>query len=61
MPQHNTSNTTVALAWLMQRKPITAPIACATSLAQLNDLLAAPLLKLDPESLAAIDKASTPA
>jgi aryl-alcohol dehydrogenase-like predicted oxidoreductase len=58
--KHNTSNTTVALAWLMQRKPITAPIVSATSLAQLKDLLAAPALKLDPESVAAIDKASAP-
>ena len=59
--KHNTSNTTVALAWLLQRKPITAPIVSATNLNQLKDLLAAPALKLDADSVAAIDKASAPA
>lgn len=58
--KHNTSNTTVALAWLMQRKAITAPIVSATNLTQLKDLLAAPELKLDADSVAAIDKASAP-
>ena len=37
----------VALAWLMQRKSITAPIVSATSLQQLKDLIAAPDVKLD--------------
>jgi aryl-alcohol dehydrogenase-like predicted oxidoreductase len=59
--KHNASNTTVALAWLLQRKAVTAPIVSATSLGQLKDLLAAPALKLAPESVAAIDKASAPA
>ena len=35
--KHNASNVTVALAWLMQRKSITAPIVSATSLEQLKD------------------------
>ena len=56
--KHNASNVTVALAWLLQRKSITAPIVSATSLEQLKDLLAAPALKLDPDSVAALDKAS---
>jgi len=56
--KHNASNVTVALAWLMSRKSITAPIVSATSLEQLKTLFAAPALKLDPESIAALDKAS---
>ena len=56
--KHNASNVTVALAWLMQRKSITAPIVSATSLEQLKTLTAAPELKLDAESVAALDKAS---
>jgi aryl-alcohol dehydrogenase-like predicted oxidoreductase len=56
--KHDTSNVTVALAWLLQRKAITAPIVSATNLDQLKDLLAAPQLKLDAESVAALDKAS---
>jgi len=59
--KHNANSTQVALAWLMQRKAITAPIVSATSLDQLKDLVAAPAIKLDPESVAAIDKASAPA
>ena len=54
--KHNANSTQVALAWLMQRKAITAPIVSATSLDQLKDLVAAPAIKLDPESVAAIDK-----
>jgi aryl-alcohol dehydrogenase-like predicted oxidoreductase len=42
----------------MQRKAITAPIASATNPDQLKELLAAPQLKLDPDSVAALDKAS---
>ena len=59
--KHNASNVTVALAWLMQRKSITAPIVSATSLEQLKTLVAAPALKLDAESVAALDKASASA
>jgi aryl-alcohol dehydrogenase-like predicted oxidoreductase len=58
--KHNASNTQVALAWLIQRKSITAPIVSATSLAQLKDLIAAPRVELDAASVAAIDKASAP-
>jgi len=57
----NANPTQVALAWLLQRKAITAPIVSATSLDQLKDLIAAPKIKLDAESVAAIDKASAPA
>ena len=58
--KHNANNTQVALAWLMQRKSITAPIVSATSVEQLKDLIAAPRITLDAQSIAAIDKASAP-
>ncbi|MBD0371781.1 MAG: aldo/keto reductase [Pyrinomonadaceae bacterium] len=52
----------VALAWLMARPSVTAPIASATSLEQLNDLIEAAKLELDESSLALLDEASaTPA
>jgi aryl-alcohol dehydrogenase-like predicted oxidoreductase len=51
----------VALAWLLQRKSITAPIVSATSLKQLDDVLNSTTLELDPESVAALDRASGPA
>jgi aryl-alcohol dehydrogenase-like predicted oxidoreductase len=49
----------VALAWLMARPGITAPIASATNLDQLNDLIAAVHLKLDTDSITALDVASS--
>jgi aryl-alcohol dehydrogenase-like predicted oxidoreductase len=48
----------VALAWQMARPAITAPIASATSLAQLNELMGAAHLQLDAASIAALDAAS---
>jgi aryl-alcohol dehydrogenase-like predicted oxidoreductase len=58
--KHKANPTQIALAWLMQRKAITAPIVSATSLQQLKDLIAAPAVKLDTADVAAIDKASAP-
>jgi aryl-alcohol dehydrogenase-like predicted oxidoreductase len=58
--KHNSNPTQVALAWLLQRKSITAPIVSATSLQQLKDLVAAPNVELDARSVAEIDKASAP-
>ncbi|MCK0198201.1 aldo/keto reductase [Ancylobacter sp. 6x-1] len=50
--------TQVALAWLIARPSITAPIASATSLTQLADLPAACRLRLDGEAIAQLDAAS---
>jgi aryl-alcohol dehydrogenase-like predicted oxidoreductase len=47
----------VALAWLMARPGITAPIASATSLAQLDTLLEAADLTLSAEDIARLDQA----
>ena len=49
-----------ALAWQIARPSITAPIASATSIAQLDGLVAAARLQLDAASIAAIDRASAP-
>jgi aryl-alcohol dehydrogenase-like predicted oxidoreductase len=56
--KHGTSSATVALAWLLHRKAITAPIVSATDLDQLRELMAAPQLELDDDSLAALGEAS---
>jgi len=48
----------VAIAWQIARPAITAPIASATSLEQLNDLVAAARLRLDAATIAALDAAS---
>lgn len=48
----------VALAWLIARPSITAPIASATTLEQLNDLIEATRLELDDSSIQLLNKAS---
>ncbi len=48
----------VALAWLMARPSITAPIASATSLAQMEDLIAAVHLPLDQAMIGRLEQAS---
>jgi aryl-alcohol dehydrogenase-like predicted oxidoreductase len=56
--QHHSTPTSVALAWLIARPGITAPIASATSLEQLNDLIAATKLELDRASIELLNQAS---
>jgi aryl-alcohol dehydrogenase-like predicted oxidoreductase len=53
-----TTSGQVALAWQMQQPAITAPIASATTLAQLAELVAAVRLALTPEDLALLGAAS---
>jgi aryl-alcohol dehydrogenase-like predicted oxidoreductase len=48
----------VALAWLMARRGVTAPIASATSLEQLESLIKAASLSLPPTDIKALDEAS---
>lgn len=52
--------TRVALAWLMARPGVTAPIASATSLDQLHDLIEAARLVLERDDIALLDRASAP-
>ncbi len=54
----NATPAQVALAWLIARPSITAPIASATSLTQLEDLVKAAALQLDGQVIAALDDAS---
>jgi aryl-alcohol dehydrogenase-like predicted oxidoreductase len=49
---------TVALAWTMSKPGITAALASATNLDQLNELTAAMHLQLTPEQMARLDAAS---
>ena len=48
----------VAIAWLLAQPAVTSPIASATSLAQLRDLVKAAQLRLPPETLRRLDEAS---
>jgi aryl-alcohol dehydrogenase-like predicted oxidoreductase len=47
----------IALAWLMQKKGVTAPIASATSLSQLESLTKSTSVKLSHEAMVLLDKA----
>ena len=55
---HRATPAQVALAWLIARPGLTAPIASATSLAQLHELLGAVKLALAPDEIARLDLAS---
>jgi aryl-alcohol dehydrogenase-like predicted oxidoreductase len=50
----------IALAWLAAQPAVTAPIASATSLQQLDELIAGMNLTLTPDQLARLDEASAP-
>jgi aryl-alcohol dehydrogenase-like predicted oxidoreductase len=56
--QHNVTPAQAALAWLIAQPTITAPIASATNLEQLNQLIQATTLELDPSSMALLNQAS---
>ena len=56
--RHDASPAQVALAWIMAKPAIAAPIASATSVAQLTELMGALRLKLTAEDVAALDAAS---
>jgi aryl-alcohol dehydrogenase-like predicted oxidoreductase len=51
----------IALAWLIARPSVTAPIASATNLEQLAELAEAAEIELDAESVQKLDDASKPA
>jgi len=56
--QHNSTPGKVALAWLLARPSVTAPIASATSVEQLHDLVDAASLTLAPASIELLNQAS---
>ena len=56
--QYNATPAQVSLAWLLARPVITAPIASATNIKQLDELLEATYLKLDANAVQKLDQAS---
>ena len=56
--QYSANVASIALAWLMARPSVTAPIASATNLDQLEDLTRAAALTLNIEDIAILDEAS---
>ncbi|KAF1013014.1 MAG: Protein tas [Stenotrophomonas maltophilia] len=56
--KHSATAAQVSLAWLIARPSVTAPIVSATSVEQLQDLLAAARLALSAQDIAELDEAS---
>jgi aryl-alcohol dehydrogenase-like predicted oxidoreductase len=56
--RHGATPAQVALSWIMGKPAIAAPIASATSVAQLNELMGALSVTLSDEDVAALDRAS---
>ena len=54
----NTTPARVAVAWVMSRPAVASPIASATSLAQLEELVQAARLRLDADTVKLLDDAS---
>ena len=59
--RHGATPAQVALAWLMARPAVTAPIASATNLDQLKEILRATQIRLDAATAAQLEEASAPA
>jgi aryl-alcohol dehydrogenase-like predicted oxidoreductase len=57
---HDAALPNVALAWLLSKPSVVAPIVSATSPEQLFDLMAAPQLRLTRHELTQLDRASEP-
>ncbi|WP_300381626.1 aldo/keto reductase [Henriciella sp.] len=54
---HDATMAQVALAWLMAKPSVTAPIASATKMDQLNDIMGAAELRLSAEEMTKLDAA----
>lgn len=55
---HNTTQASIALAWVMARPSITAPITSATTLGQLHDLCQSAEILLDKNSIELLNEVS---
>ncbi|MEH2421668.1 MAG: aldo/keto reductase [Nostoc sp.] len=56
---YNVTSTQVALAWLIARPTITAPIVSATKIEQLQDIIKSVGLKLEPDAIHLLNQASS--
>ncbi|MCC9606361.1 aldo/keto reductase [Blastopirellula sp. JC732] len=58
--KHDVTMATIALAWLLAKPTVAAPIASATKIGQLDAMSAAVALTLDDADMQALDQASQP-
>ena len=58
--KHGTARTHIALAWLLQKEPVTAPIIGATKLSHLEEAVGALSVKLTPEEVNYLEEPYVP-
>ena len=59
-PRYNATPGQIATAWLMAQPAVTSPIASATTLQQLKELIAATHIQLTPQDITLLNTASNP-
>ncbi|WP_240419967.1 aldo/keto reductase [Paenibacillus periandrae] len=58
--KYGVSRAHIALAWLLQKDPVTAPIVGATKISHLEDAVAAHSIKLTPEEIVSLEEPYVP-
>ncbi|MFF2089362.1 aldo/keto reductase [Paenibacillus sp. NPDC058174] len=58
--KHGVPRVQIALAWLLHKDPVTAPIVGATKISHLEDAAAAPSVRLTPEEIASLEEPYIP-
>lgn len=58
--KHGVPRVQIALAWLLQKEPVTAPIVGATKISHLEDAVSALSVKLTPEEVAFLEEPYVP-
>ena len=58
--KHGASRTHIALAWLLQKEPVTAPIIGATKISHLEDAIGALSVKLTREDVTYLEEPYVP-
>ncbi len=58
--KHGVSRTQVALAWLLQKAPVAAPVIGATKIAHMEDSVASLAVKLTPEEVSYLEEPYVP-
>lgn len=58
--KYGASRTHIALAWLLQKEPVTAPIIGATKISHLDEAVGALAVKLTPEDVSYLEEPYVP-
>ena len=58
--KHGVPRSQIALAWLLQKEPVTAPIIGATKISHLEDALGSLSVKLTPEEVSYLEEPYVP-